>query len=293
MSLVNRIVIVLVAFIAVLLLAVLALTRDLPAAKVLGEEKFAQRDNAQLQYFVSGPANGEAVVLQASYARSGADFNQLSATLAAAGYRTVIMQARGVDDSSLPSYDLTLFDYADDLEAVLQAEGLDAPVALVGHAFGNRIIRAYAARYPERVRALALLAAGDGSPPDEVRDAIGRVLMTGLPASVRQPAAQLAFFAPGNTVPDSWVQGWYPRAGFAQGRAVAALDAEQWIHAGGVDMLVVQPEKDAAAADGAAKLRQRFPAQVTIASVANAGHALLPEQPAAVARIVLQYLASR
>lgn len=213
--------------------------KDNPARIVSGHEKIIERHGMAIQYFISGPEHGETLVLQASYARSGSDFNELVAHLNRAGYRTLIMQARGVDGTGLPSLRTTLFDYADDLAAVISVEGIRQPFTMIGHAFGNRIARAFSSRHPDSVRSLVLLAAGDSAPPPEVRNAIFKILVKIWPESSRSTALHQAFFAPGNQAPRYWVKGWYPRAGLAQGRATATTKADQWAHGGTAEMLII------------------------------------------------------
>ena len=267
--------------------------RDNLARPVIGEPRHTENHGVILRYYISGPDDAEVVVLLASYARSGSDFNELVARVNRAGYRTLVLQARGIDGSELPGYDVTLFDYADDLAAVLDHEALPSPVALIGHAFGNRIARSFASRYPTRVRSLVLLAAGDSGPPPDVRNDILKILIGCLPNSIRRGALQRAFFAPNNRAPNYWMTGWYPRAGLAQGRATASTPLAQWSSGGTAPMLVVQPAQDAAAADGAEKLKLLHPDRVTVVNLENAGHAILPEQPEEIARIVLGHLDSQ
>lgn len=266
---------------------------DNPARPVVGQPQLAVNQGIDIRYYVSGPDNAEVVVLLASYARSGSDFNELADRLNRAGYRTLILQARGIDGTGLPGYNLTLFDYADDLAAVLDQEKLGTPVTVVGHAFGNRIARAFASRYPARVRSLILLAAGDGGPPADVRNDIFKILVRCLPDSIRSGALHRAFFAPNNNAPNYWMSGWYPRAGVAQGRATASTPLHQWSGGGTVPILVVQPAHDAAAPDGAHKLKKLYPDRVTIVDLESAGHAILPEQPEETARIILGHLNSQ
>lgn len=232
-------------------------------------------------------------MLLASYARSGSDFNDLVERINQAGYRTLVLQARGIDGTELPGYNVTLFDYADDLAAVLDHEALLSPVVVIGHAFGNRIARSFASRYPARVSSLVLLAAGDSGPPTDVRNDIFKILLRFLPDSTRSGALHRAFFAPDNRAPDYWMTGWYPRAGLAQGRATASTPLAEWSSGGTAPMLVVQPAQDAAAPQGAEKLKKLYPDRVTIVSLENAGHAILPEQPEELARIVLGHLDSQ
>ena len=102
-----------------------------------------------------------------------------------------------------------------------------------------------------------------------------------------------AFFADGNDIPDHWTRGWHTKTAIAQGKAVAAsADDESWHCAGGVPMLIVQPMQDRIAPiENAYALRDKCPQEVEIVEVQNAGHALLPEQPEAVAEAVLAFLA--
>ena len=267
--------------------------RDNPARPVIGEPRHTDNHGVTIRYYISGPDDAEVVVLLASYARSGSDFNELVERVNRAGYRTLVLQARGIDGTELPGYDVTLFDYADDLAAVLDQEALPSPVALIGHAFGNRIARSFASRYPARVRSLVLLAAGDSGPPTDVRNDIFRILLSFLPDSTRSGALHRAFFATDNRAPDYWMTGWYPRAGLAQGRATASTPLAQWSSGGTAPMLVVQPAQDAAAPRGAEKLKQLHPDRVKVVSLENAGHAILPEQPKEIARIVLGHLDSQ
>lgn len=279
----------------VLLAALVAYAlQDNPARPVIGTAKTADSNGVNIEYFVSGSAaSKETLILQASYARSGSDFNELVGELNRQGYRTLIMQARGIDGSELPSLQASLFDYANDLAAVLDSEGLTKPVTLIGHAFGNRIARTFASSYPDRVRSLVLLAAGDNAPPPETQNAIVRVLFNLWPDSSRAVALQQAFFAPDNQAPDYWMRGWYPMAGLAQGTATASTPQREWTHGGHAPMLVVQPEFDAAAAEGATKLLANHPERVTVIELANAGHAILPEQPAVVTQLILEHLRQR
>ena len=180
--------------------------------------------------------------------------------------------------------------YARDVAAVLDAEGAIAPAVLVGHAYGNRVVRAFATRLPERTRALVLLAAGGVEPtPPEMTRAIARAMYGVYPESTRREAIDLAFFAEGNAVPESWLQGWYPLAGIAQSGA-NGTPYEEWGAGGDAPILVVQPEQDVVAPSGGPELARRFPDRVTLVTVPDAGHALLPEQPEAVGRAVVGYL---
>jgi len=67
---------------------------------------------------------------------------------------------------------------------------------------------------------------------------------------------------------------------------------EPWQAAGGVPLLVVQADRDTIAPkeDTADVLAEEFAGRVEVALIEDAGHALLPEQPNAIAQAVLAYL---
>ena len=282
--------IVVVIVLLVGLLVALAL-KDTPARAAAGERRVAVTDALEINYFTSGPADGAPVLLLPSYARSVSDFNELVAVLNTAGYRTIAMQPRGIDGSSLPDLNMSYHDYAADLMSVLQAEAITAPVVIIGHAYGNRVARTFATNYPDHTGGLILLAAGGEAPtPPEVSSAIIKALFGLFPQSTREAAVQYAFFAEGNTPPEYWYRGWYPMAGLAQGNATASTPFAEWGDGGDAPIYILQPVEDAAAADGAAALLKRFPQRVTLHEITHAGHALLPEQPERVNRLVLEGL---
>lgn len=280
---------VLVAVGVAVALAALAV-RDTPARPALGERLAASSADVTIEYYANGPRGGSPVVLVPSFARSAADFNELVRALSLAGHRTLAVQPRGVQGSTLPSYAPTYHTYAADVLAVLDAEGLRQPAHVLGHAYGNRVARAFATNYPDRTRSIVLLAAGGvAPPPPEVGAAVGRAVMGMLPESVRRDAIATAFFASGNEVSLDWMKGWYPRAGLAEMRAAQATPYSEWGHGGAAPILVLQPSEDAAAEDGGRLLKEAFPERVELIEVTGAGHALLPERPGAVSSEVLRF----
>jgi pimeloyl-ACP methyl ester carboxylesterase len=274
------------------LLAHLAL-RDNPARLAVGERRSVVSDGAEIEYFVSGPGDSLTVALLASWGRSASDFNELVAVLNAAGFGTLALQARGVDGSTLGSLSPSLHAFASDLAAAVQAEGVAGRIAVIGHAYGNRIARTFATDYPERVAGVVLLAAGgDMPPPAEIQAAMPRVLLQLWPQTTRAAAIRLAFFAEGNPLPSYWLSGWYPLAGIAQGRATASTPFEEWGAGGDARMLILEPREDVLASGAGERLRGRFPDRVALEFIDGAGHALLPEQPDVLGRAVLAFLAS-
>lgn len=234
---------------------------------------------------------GPLVVMIASLGRGGSDFDDLGARLAAAGYRAVALDPRGIGASTGPAA-ADMRDYARDVAESVRRLAPDGRAVLIGHAFGNRVARATAAFHPEAVSSLILLASGGQVPiPPPAAKALRDVFDTSLSPAAHIAAVKMAFFAPGND-PEVWRDGWYPAVATAQGAALRASPAEEWTHAGGTPMLIVQAADDVIAPPANAEaLRAVAPDSVDIAVLPRAGHAMLPEQPAAIAEIVLARLA--
>ncbi|HEY3887154.1 MAG TPA: alpha/beta hydrolase [Caulobacteraceae bacterium] len=237
--------------------------------------------------------HGPVVVLIPSLGRGAADFDDLAARLAAAGYEAAAVDPRGVGDSSGPMTGLSLADYAADVAAV--AHALSAkPVVLIGHAFGNRVARATAASHPEAVSALVLLAAGGQvAPAPDASKALMDVFNPALSPAEHRAAVAKAFFAPGAD-PQPWLDGWYPPVMRAQRAAAMATGPESWVGAGDVDIFIVQAEDDVIAPPANAEaLVKAYPGRVRVAVLKHAGHAMLPEQPRAIADLVIGFLKRR
>ncbi len=234
---------------------------------------------------------GPLVVLVPSLGRGATDFDDLAGRLAAAGYRAASPEPRGIGATTAPTAGVTMGDLAADVAAVVRALGAE-PAVLVGHAFGNRVVRMAATDHPDVVRAVGLLACGGVVPPSpEISRALNEVFDVTLSPEEHLDRVGAAFFAPGND-PSVWDDGWHPDVALRQGLANQAQPVDHWWAAGGeVPVLVVQPEDDVVAPPANAHdLVAQLGGRVTLVEVADAGHALLPEQPAAVATALVSWL---
>jgi pimeloyl-ACP methyl ester carboxylesterase len=234
---------------------------------------------------------GPLVVLMPSLGRGAVDFDDLGARLGAAGYRAQAVNPRGVARTSALPVAESLHDYAADLSALIALSG-SGPAHVIGHAFGNRVVRCLAADSPDLVRSVTLLACGGQVEPDEqARTALFRCFEPGLPDTEHMAAVRTAFFAPGND-PSVWRDGWWPAAARAESAAVRATDPATWRHAGRAPLLIVQGLQDRVAPpENGRLLKRELGGRVTLVKLDGAGHALLPEQPAAIAEAVLTFLA--
>lgn len=223
---------------------------------------------------------GEPAILFApSFGRSVTDFGDLAERLAARGHACILMEVRGIPPAERSLDGLTQADLAKDLLDAMDGLGL-ARAVLAGHAFGNRVVRQAAHMAPDRILAVALLAAGGAREiAAPIRKALEDCFRTDLPETERLEAVRLAFFADGND-PAVWRDGWFADVAAAQMRAADSAMGGDWMLAGGVPVLVIQPLEDKVAPPEMARaLRLKLGARVQIVEVPGAGHALLPERP--------------
>ena len=246
------------------------------------------RGDAHLEVLIQG--EGCPIVLLPSLGRGAADFDAIAARLAEASYRVLRPQPRGIGASRGPWNGVKLEDLAADIAAVIEQNGGGAAF-VVGHAFGNRVARTLATLRPERVRAVALVAANVGhnpSPPD-VRAAIRLSADTTAPAEARIKAMQFVFFAPGNDA-SVWLEGWHPDVLAAQRIAGDLTPRSLDYAAGQAPVLYIQPSHDPLAhvAD-AEEYKSALGDRVTVVVVPNAAHAVIVEQPDAVSDALIAY----
>lgn len=235
--------------------------------------------------------SGPRIVMMPSLGRGAADFANIAQRLAAAGYRALCPEPRGLGGSSGPLHGITLHDFARDIAAVIEHDG-GGPTVVAGHAFGNFVARTIAADFPQLVRAVVLLAATHTWPlAAELRDSINKCHQMDLPEDVRLKHLQHVFFAPGNDA-RVWLDGWNDEVMHAERDATEATPKPEWWTAGTAPVLDVLSLKDPLSPpDSVNRYREQWGAnRVTLAKIDNAAHALLPEQPAAVAEAIINYM---
>jgi S-formylglutathione hydrolase len=236
---------------------------------------------------------GPAVLMIPSLGRGAADFDVLAARLARAGYQAVSPEPRGIGGSDSPLDGLSMADLADDIAAVIRALDI-APATIVGHAFGNRVTRMVAKRHPDLVESVVLLACGGLVPPaPEIASARMAVFDTELSAEDHLAQVDMAFFAPGNEA-SVWAEDWFSDVAAHQVGANQGTPVETWWEAGSADVLVVQPSDDVIAVpENGQHIVDTLGDRVSMVTIPNVGHALLPEQPAAVTVALLTWLDGR
>jgi len=257
-----------------------------------GERHVVHFDAVEHVYYDRGA--GPVVVLLPSLGRPASDFNELTAALSAAGYRTIAIDLNIRRVSSAESEN-TLFSLADSIDLVISALGLNEGerVFVIGHAFGNRLARAYATSHRERVQSVILLAAGGRVPIDaDVLAALSACFDPVITRAARLRALRYAFFAQSSSIPPHWRIGWDRSLAKIQVRANETTPYQEWWDAGGVPLLVIQADEDsiAPAVDTSQLLKTDFGSRVQVAIASPAGHALLPERPDFIADTIIAHL---
>jgi pimeloyl-ACP methyl ester carboxylesterase len=167
-------------------------------------------------------------------------------------------------------------------------------VHLVGHAFGNRVVRTFATLYPERTAGLVLVAAGDKTDnmPADVARSLRLSTLGFIPWPLRGESVSKVFFAAGIETPEYWKRGWSSWGAIGQARAAKANGSSSFNAGGKGPMLVLQAQDDVIAPpkDAGELLKANYGARVTLVPVQPAGHALLPEQPDTIATAIISFL---
>lgn len=246
------------------------------------------RGDIQIEILSQG--SGPLIVLLPSLGRGAEDFDAIAARLAAAGFRVLQPQPRGIGRSVGPMSGIDLHDFANDVAAVIE-HAANGPAFVVGHAFGNRVARLLATVRPDLVRAVSLVAANvgkDPSPPN-VRAAIRTSADPDAPRAERLEALRFAFFAPGNDA-RAWLSGWHPEVLAAERIAGDRTPRGEDYAAGLAPVLYLQPDHDPLAHVGnAEEYKRALGDRITVVVIPHASHAAIAEQPAFVADELVRY----
>jgi pimeloyl-ACP methyl ester carboxylesterase len=225
------------------------------------------------------------VVLVPSLGRPASDFARLERDLAGAGFMPVSVEP-------FPDWEgePTLHDLAGSVVANLVEQGV-TQFHLIGHAFGNRLSRCITADFNSRVESLTLLAAGGLVEPEpHIWRALSQCYNTELSSEEHLSYVKEAFFADGND-PTVWRDGWMPEVMRYQRAAVQRTPRDEWWSANVDRVLVVQGLQDAIApVENGRRYKAESAPHAQLVEINNAGHALLPEQPQAIAEAVLTFL---
>lgn len=247
--------------------------------------------NADVQIEYADQGAGPVICILPSLARSGSDYDEVARLLQFDGFRVIRPEPRGMKRSEGPMQGLTMHDFAADVAAVLD-HVKTGPVVVVGHAWGSQPARMLAADRPDLVCGVVMAAASAGKLPpgsaeqpySRLRDAIDGAGDMTLPEHQRLDCLQRAFFAPGHDA-SVWLDGWSAATHKAQSHARVHTPVDDYFSAGTqVPILDLQAEHDAVVIPNIMQLY--LGTRVTEQVIRDAGHAMAPEQPRAMALAV-------
>jgi len=258
------------------------------SAQIDARRRYTLR-NGNVTIEVISEGRGPLIVLLPSLGRDSEEFDPIAEQIAKAGFRVARPQPRGYGKSSGPLENITLHDLAADLAQVIEDQpGQSAIIA--GHAFGHFVAKMTAVDYPKLTRGVVLIAASQKNADPEVRAATAIATDMSQPAAERLIRLQRVFFAPGHDA-SIWLKGFHPDVQKSEVIARDATPQSEYWSAGNVPLLDIQAENDPYRPPSSRnELIQEFGAKrMTTVLIPNAAHAVIVEQPAAVADAIIAW----
>ena len=144
--------------------------------------------------------------------------------------------------------------------------------------------------YPKLTRGVVLIAASQKNADPEVRASTAIATDMSQPASERLVRLQRVFFAPGHDA-SSWLKGFHPDVQKSEAIARDATPQKEYWSAGTAPLLDIQAESDPYRPTSSRnELIEEFGAKrMTTVLIPNAAHAVIVEQPAAVADAIIAW----
>ena len=249
--------------------------------------ELVRRDNVTIEVIAEG--RGPLIVLLPSLGRDSEEFDPVATQLAAGGFRVLRPQPRGYGRSAGPLENITLHDLARDLAAVLEHEHA-GPAILAGHAFGHFVAKMTAVDFPQLVRGVILIGASQKHPSPEVQRSVAIASDNSQPEAERLKHLKLVFFAPGNDA-RPWLTGFHESVRKGEVAARDSTPQAAYWSAGKAPILDIQGADDPYRPMASSQeLVEEFGAQrVTVVRIPHAAHAIIVEQPRAVADAILAW----
>ena len=283
-------------------------------------------DSTEIRYTVRGPADAPVVVLCAGFVCPDTYWKYLVPALES-DHRVIVWNYRGIGVSGLPrppgfhardiaEDELSVENNARDLEAILDAESIDAAV-LVGHSMGCQVVFEAYRRRPPRYRGLVALAGPYRTPLRTFygTDASARIAPLTLPFVHLLPRVtlvgwRLAFDSPlaypvgkhvlraiGPTVKEEDMKGYFEHLSTLDplivGKMVRGMhshDASDVLPTIRVPVLIVHGTRDPFTPIAVAVDMERAIPEATLVKIEGGSHTLPIEYPAEVAGEVRTFL---
>jgi pimeloyl-ACP methyl ester carboxylesterase len=272
----------------------------------MAEGRFVRLPQGVTHYRWFGPAEGPVVVCVHGLTTPSFVWESVAARLVSGGYRVLVydLYGRGYSDRPKGAQDADFF--VRQLSDLLASQDVTEPFDLVGYSMGAAIATAYAARNPQRVRRLGLIApAGMGvhmgpvarfvcrtpvigdwiflmSYPTQLRNGANRERR--LPMTVQDLTDRLLF--------QISTQGYLP-AILASLRGILSAPQEadhRTVAEAGVPVLAIWGQADAIIPLARKATFEGWQPQAQTAVIANAGHSLIYTHAERVCGLLLPFL---
>jgi pimeloyl-ACP methyl ester carboxylesterase len=270
-----------------LIALLLLLARPVAVFPQARTREVVRRDNVTIEVVAEG--RGPLIVMLPSLGRDSEEFDPAAARVAAAGFRVLRPQPRGYGKSTGPMEKITLHDLARDVAAVIQHENA-GPAIIAGHAYGHFVAKMTAVDFPKLVRGVILIGAAQKTPDPDVQRSVAIATDPAQPEAERLKHLKIVFFAPGNDA-RLWLTGFHANVRAAEIIARDATPQKEYYAAGTVPLLDIQGDDDPYKPSSTRnELIEEFGAKrVTVVRVPHAAHAIIVEQPRAVADAVIAW----
>lgn len=268
-------------------IAIFALALPVSVIAQTRTHQLVHHDDVSIEIITEG--RGPLILLLPSLGRDANEFDPAAERIAAAGFRVVRPQPRGYGRSAGPMQNLTLHDFARDIAAVIEHEQA-GPAILAGHAYGHFVAKMTAVDFPKLVRGVVLIGAAQKNPNPEVQKSVAIATDPSQPEAERIKHLQYVFFAPGND-PRIWLTGFHANVRAAQVIARDSTPQLEYWAAGTSPLLDIQGEDDPYRPRSSAnELVEEFGAnRVSVVVIPRAAHAIMVEQPQAVADAIIAW----
>lgn len=154
------------------------------------EERMIRCGDLDIAVTIAG--SGPALVLLHGIGSRGISWAPVAAELASE-YQLVMLDLRGHGNSSHPEHGYLLSDYASDLDAVLNALGLERPLVM-GHSLGGMTVLEWAIAHPDTAAALVI----EDSPMNRGGEGVAELFDGWIALSKLSVAEAVAYYADHN-----------------------------------------------------------------------------------------------
>lgn len=243
-----------------------------------------------IRVIVNGDNLEKVIVFVPAMCRPASDFNDLSNKFVQFGYMTVGINTRGTHGSKGSLDNLSITDIVDDIFLVISKLGIKK-IFIVGQAFGTRVARVFADRYPENTICSVSITMGGIEPPKFIYPSRALDMMNEnrMDNDDFINIIRDSYFSKNNDC-NIWCTGWDHNAIWYYCMVLAGTPQEELTKGGSAPMLILQGEDDRFSPPSAGeKMKLMYGNRVTVVTIKNAAHEIIHEQPEIAFKVLFDY----